>query len=74
MAVRGKGSSADEPACSIERSLRLPGERRTPLILREIFRGRHRFADIRKALGIAPDLLSARLKTLVDAGVLRTLT
>ncbi|GAA3163763.1 helix-turn-helix domain-containing protein [Nonomuraea salmonea] len=64
----------DEPACSIERSLQILGERWTLLILREIFRGRHRFADIRDSLGIAPNLLSARLKTLVAAGVLRTYT
>ncbi|MFC6085345.1 winged helix-turn-helix transcriptional regulator [Sphaerisporangium aureirubrum] len=63
---------ADEPACSIERSLQVLGERWTFLVLREIFAGRHRFAEIRGALGIAPNLLSARLKTLVEAGVLRT--
>ncbi|WP_223190387.1 winged helix-turn-helix transcriptional regulator [Nonomuraea terrae] len=75
MAVHQKGSSpADEPACSIERSLQVLGERWTFLILREIFQGRHKFAEIRDALGVAPNLLSARLKTLVDAGVLRTLS
>ncbi|WP_326642410.1 helix-turn-helix transcriptional regulator [Nonomuraea fuscirosea] len=73
--VSGKSKSpANEPACSIERSLQILGERWTLLILRELFRGRHRFADIRDALGIAPNLLSARLKTLVGAGVVRTLT
>ncbi|HEX4253416.1 MAG TPA: helix-turn-helix domain-containing protein [Pseudonocardia sp.] len=62
----------DEPACSIERSLMALGERWTLLILREIFAGRHRFAEIRAALDIAPNLLSTRLKSLVEAGVLRT--
>ncbi|MGP4099744.1 winged helix-turn-helix transcriptional regulator [Nonomuraea sp. KM90] len=75
MTAHLKGSyPADEPACSIERSLQILGERWTFLILREIFRGRHKFAEIRDALGIAPNLLSARLKTLIGAGVLRTLT
>ncbi|MFC0430063.1 helix-turn-helix domain-containing protein [Kutzneria buriramensis] len=60
----------DLPACSIERSLQVLGERWTLLVLREIFAGRHRFAEIRGALDIAPNLLSARLKTLVAAGVL----
>lgn len=46
------------------------GERWTLLILRELFAGVHRFADLRAVLGIAPNLLSARLKTLVDAGVI----
>ncbi|MEU8399603.1 helix-turn-helix domain-containing protein [Nonomuraea sp. NPDC048892] len=66
--------TADEPTCSIERSLQILGERWTLLILRELFLGRHRFADIRDSLGIAPNLLSTRLKTLVGAGVVRTLT
>ncbi|MFI9383197.1 winged helix-turn-helix transcriptional regulator [Kutzneria sp. NPDC052558] len=60
----------DLPACSIERSLQVLGERWTLLVLREIFAGRRRFAEIRAALDIAPNLLSARLKTLVAAGVL----
>ncbi|QUQ65859.1 winged helix-turn-helix transcriptional regulator [Kutzneria sp. CA-103260] len=60
----------DLPACSIERSLQVLGERWTLLVLREVFAGRHRFAEIRATLDIAPNLLSARLKTLVAAGVL----
>lgn len=67
------GPMDDEPACSIERSLQILGERWALLVLREIFSGRHRFAEIQSALGIAPNALSARLKLLVDAGVLRTL-
>ncbi|UHH16401.1 winged helix-turn-helix transcriptional regulator [Streptomyces malaysiensis] len=39
---------ADEPDCAIERSLRVLGERWTLLILREIFTGTHKYADIRK--------------------------
>ncbi|MGY5052070.1 winged helix-turn-helix transcriptional regulator [Streptomyces sp. 900105755] len=61
----------DEPSCSIERSLQVLGERWTLLIIREVYVGKHRFAEIQASLGIAPNLLSARLKTLVDAGVLR---
>ncbi|GAA2822973.1 winged helix-turn-helix transcriptional regulator [Crossiella cryophila] len=62
----------DEPACSIERSLQVLGERWTLLVLREVFAGRHRFSEIRASLGLAPNLLSDRLKTLVEAGVLET--
>ena len=51
-------------------SLQVLGERWTFLILREIFAGRHLFAEIRHQLGVAPNLLSARLRTLVTAGVL----
>jgi DNA-binding HxlR family transcriptional regulator len=56
--------------CSIARSLEVLGERWTFLILREAFGGTMRFADFRLALGVAPDVLSNRLATLVDAGVL----
>lgn len=70
--VSGLGN--DEPSCSIERSLQVVGERWSLLVLREIFAGRHRFAEIQSALGIAPNLLSARLKLLVECGVLRTRT
>ncbi|CDR02928.1 winged helix-turn-helix transcriptional regulator [Streptomyces iranensis] len=68
------GPIDDEPACSIERSLQILGERWALLVLREIFAGRHRFAEIQASLGVAPNLLSARLKLLVEAGVVRTRT
>jgi DNA-binding HxlR family transcriptional regulator len=71
-AVKKRGQLDDEPACSIERSLLSLGERWTLLILREIFAGRHRYAEIQAALDIAPNLLSTRLKSLVSAGVLQT--
>jgi DNA-binding HxlR family transcriptional regulator len=56
--------------CSIARSLAVVGERWTLLVLREIFRGAHRFEDIRDQLGIARNVLSARLRSLVEHGVL----
>ncbi|MFE0513713.1 winged helix-turn-helix transcriptional regulator [Streptomyces sp. NPDC058964] len=62
----------DEPACSIERSLQILGERWSFLVLREIFAGKHKFAEIQSSLGIATNLLSSRLKLLVETGVLET--
>jgi DNA-binding HxlR family transcriptional regulator len=59
-----------EPRCSIARSLQVLGERWTLLIVREAFAGRTRFADFRDSLGIASDLLTNRLNTLVEAGVM----
>ena len=56
--------------CSIARSLEVLGERWTFLVLREAMAGTSRFADFRGALGVAPDVLSDRLATLVEAGVL----
>ncbi|MER6567211.1 helix-turn-helix domain-containing protein [Streptomyces sp. NPDC001093] len=50
------------------------GERWSLLIIREIFSERHRFTEIQSALGVASNLLTTRLKKLVDAGVLRKQT
>jgi DNA-binding HxlR family transcriptional regulator len=59
-----------EAPCSIERSLGVVGPRWTLLILREALSGATRFAEFRDALGIAPDVLTERLATLTQAGVL----
>ena len=59
-----------EQNCSIARTLSVLGERWTVLVLREVFLGNRRFDRIRAELGIASNVLSERLSTLVDAGVL----
>ncbi len=59
-----------EDPCSIARTLAVVGERWTILILREAFFGVTRFAEFRDHLGVAPDVLSDRLATLVEFGVL----
>jgi DNA-binding HxlR family transcriptional regulator len=46
------------------------GQRWTLLILREALAGATRFAQFRDELGVAPDVLTERLGTLTDAGVL----
>ena len=63
---------AKDPAatCSIENSLGVVGERWTFLILRDAFLGASRFAQFREHLGVAPDVLSDRLTTLVEYGVM----
>jgi DNA-binding HxlR family transcriptional regulator len=60
----------DEWSCSVARSLAVLGERWSLLILREALLGTTRFADFQANLGIGPDMLSDRLATLVDYGVL----
>jgi DNA-binding HxlR family transcriptional regulator len=57
--------------CSIRRTLDIVGERWTLLVLREAFSGVRRFEDFLRALGCPRDILSARLRTLVDEGILR---
>lgn len=59
-----------ESSCSIARSLGVLGERWTFLVLREALTGSTRFAQFREVLGVAPDVLAARLATLVDYGVM----
>jgi DNA-binding HxlR family transcriptional regulator len=56
--------------CSIHRTLDIVGEKWTLLVLREAFYGVRRFADFHRALGCARNILSSRLRTLVDEGLL----
>ncbi len=58
------------PTCSIARTMEILGERWTFLILRESFYGVRRFSDMQRNLGIARNILSTRLQTLVSAGIL----
>lgn len=60
----------NEQNCSIANALELLGERWTLLILREVLLGRTRFVDIRSHVGLAPNILSDRLGTLVEHGLL----
>ena len=55
---------------SVSRALALVGEKWTMLILREAFFGVRRYGQLVRNLGIPRPTLSARLRTLVDAGLL----
>ena len=60
--------------CAVSRALDLLGERWTLLIVRELLFGPRRFGELLEALpGIGPNLLSARMKALRDAGVAQRL-
>jgi DNA-binding HxlR family transcriptional regulator len=56
--------------CSIARSLEEIGEWWTLLIVRDAFFGVTRFEEFQERLGIARNILTKRLDTLVDAGVM----
>ena len=56
--------------CSIARTLELVGERWTVLVLRDVFLGLRRFDAIQRNLGVARNVLAARLDRLVAEGVL----
>ena len=62
--------SFDGQNCSIARALEILGERWTLLILREVLLGRRRFEEIRRNTGVATNILTDRLATLVEHGVL----
>ena len=57
--------------CSIARALTVFGDRWTGPIIRECFFGTKRFDDFGQRLGIAPNILSNRMRRLVDANFLR---
>ena len=56
--------------CPIARALDALGEWWSLLILRDAFLGVTRFDDFQASLGIAPNMLTRRLKRLVEAGLL----
>jgi DNA-binding HxlR family transcriptional regulator len=60
--------SLSEMPCPVARSLDIVGEWWTLLIVRDAIRGARRFEDFR-ALGAADNILSVRLKKLVDEGI-----
>jgi DNA-binding HxlR family transcriptional regulator len=64
-----KSDYADQN-CSIARSLELVGERWTILVLRDVFLGRRRFDQIQQSLGVARNVLAARLDRLVAEEIL----
>ena len=58
--------------CPVARTLDIIGERWTILILRDlVIEGPRKFQDFLTSLsGVSPNTLSARLKTLEDAGII----
>jgi len=63
-------SSYRDQDCSVAAALEVVGERWTLLVVRSVLLGSHRFEELRAALGIATNVLQARLTRLVDEGVL----
>jgi DNA-binding HxlR family transcriptional regulator len=61
-----------DPYCPVARALNVVGERWSLLVLRDlVLHGPRRFQGFQRSLvGISPNTLSARLKTLEDAGVI----
>ncbi|MFD5075317.1 winged helix-turn-helix transcriptional regulator [Streptomyces sp. NPDC058371] len=60
----------DARPCSIADTLALVGEKYSLLVLREVSLGATRFDQLARNIGAPRDVLTARLKRLVDVGVL----
>ena len=60
---------SDQP-CLIARSVGLVGDAWSLLIMRDAHAGLTRFDDFRKSLGIAPTMLTSRLSSLTEEGLL----
>ena len=59
-----------DQVCSVARSLEVLGERWTLLVVRDIFHGKRRFDTIQEDLGVARNVLAARLSRLVEEDIL----
>jgi len=55
--------------CSVARPLSFLGERWALLVLRDLFLGRRRFDEFQESLGVASNVLSQRLASLVEEGI-----
>jgi DNA-binding HxlR family transcriptional regulator len=60
----------EQSTCAITRTLAALSDRWSFLVLREAFSGVTKFGEFRDHLGVASDVLSTRLATLVDYGIL----
>jgi DNA-binding HxlR family transcriptional regulator len=65
-----KRSSSSNNECSIARAMEVVGDRWSILLLREAFYGTTRFDEFQYYLGVAPNILSARLRKFVDLGMM----
>lgn len=67
-----KRTSFESDGCPIARSLDAIGDWWSMLIIREALLGAKRFGEFQKRLGLAKNILTVRLRKLVDDGILTT--
>lgn len=65
-----KRTSLSDSLCPVARTLDLIGDWWTLLIVRNALGGVRRFSEFQRSLGVAKNILSSRLKTLVAEGVM----
>jgi DNA-binding HxlR family transcriptional regulator len=66
-----KRTSLERAECPIARSLDAIGDWWSLLIIRDALLGRRRFGELQNSLGLAKNILAARLRMLVDQGILK---
>jgi DNA-binding HxlR family transcriptional regulator len=66
-----KRTSFEDDDCPIARSLDAIGDWWSILIIREALFGSRRFGEFQKQLGLARNILTVRLRALVDQGILK---
>jgi DNA-binding HxlR family transcriptional regulator len=64
------GRQYDTQVCSVARALEVVGERWSLLVIRDVFLGVRRFDDFQRSLGVARNVLQARLERLVEEDIL----
>jgi DNA-binding HxlR family transcriptional regulator len=63
--------TATNVGCPVARTAEIISNRWTPLIVRDLARGRRRFGELERSLtGISPKTLSERLKRLEEVGII----
>jgi DNA-binding HxlR family transcriptional regulator len=65
-------TSLEKAECPIARSLDAIGDWWSLLIIRDAFLGIRRFSEFQKNIGLAKNILTVRLRALVDHGILKT--
>ncbi|SIO62581.1 transcriptional regulator, HxlR family [Singulisphaera sp. GP187] len=65
-----KRTSLEGAECPVARSLDAIGDWWSLLIIRDALDGMRRFGEFQKSLGVAKNILAARLRTLVSQGIL----
>jgi DNA-binding HxlR family transcriptional regulator len=65
-----KRTSLEHADCPIARSLDAIGDWWSLLIIRDALLGRRRFGEFQKSLGLAKNILTVRLRALVERGIL----
>jgi DNA-binding HxlR family transcriptional regulator len=67
-----KRTSFEGDSCPVARALEAIGDWWSLLIIRDALLGIRRFSEFQKNIGLAKNILTVRLRTLMDPGILKT--